>query len=644
MRLLPNQVPLVIGVTGHRDLRPQDVPLLEKEVRAIITRLRHDYFGGSTDATPFVLVSALAEGADRVVARVALSMGLKLIAPLPLPVEEYRKDFEPGLNANAGAEFDKFLSQAVAAPVMPFTSGNSIEAVRSDPNKRAEQYRAIGLFIVQNCDVLIALWDGSEKDMAVGGTGEVVTFKREGIPLAVSRSALASLDGSEIGPVIHILTPRMKAGSPASAVAIGPWGIEIVNRHRGGRFQRRFDGAKAFCAKLLRRGEKATSLSPQEKHNLDAWEVFATLAALTHEFNNEAVALEGSSGVPFDETGGIDNLFIDPDTGHLNEEARLRATNVAPHWCRLFGIADTLAKRRQAQFKFDWLRVFLLTVFAIFCFALAGHGGENVSNFSLAAYTVVVGIIYVLIIWARNRRDQERFLDYRALAEALRVAVYWSLLGIDEDESSGKKNLSGTTSTLINCYPIKQPNELAWIKICLRSLDLFYRPAATANTGPEMDSDAHRITRRFWVYGQLVYFQRQSALYNRHAEFLEGWAKLIFFTTPFFLVPFILSALGENQYLGIKPHEVFVAALGILPGVAAILSSYSERLGLTAQARQYDRMRMLFKRAYDLLPETLDAAAEHQARSLYLELGTEAMKESADWVAIYRQRPIAPVQ
>src|ERR1700743_2386768 len=134
MGLLPNQVPLVIGVTGHRDLKPQDVPLLEKEVRTIITRLRRDYFGGSTDTTPFVLISALAEGADRVVARVALSMGLKLIAPLPLPVEEYRKDFEPGLNANASSEFTEFLSLAVAAPVMPFTSGNSIEAVRSDPN------------------------------------------------------------------------------------------------------------------------------------------------------------------------------------------------------------------------------------------------------------------------------------------------------------------------------------------------------------------------------------------------------------------------------------------------------------------------------------------------------------------------------
>jgi hypothetical protein len=36
MEPLPDRLPLVIGVTGHRDLRDQDVPRLEQEVAAII--------------------------------------------------------------------------------------------------------------------------------------------------------------------------------------------------------------------------------------------------------------------------------------------------------------------------------------------------------------------------------------------------------------------------------------------------------------------------------------------------------------------------------------------------------------------------------------------------------------------------------
>ncbi|HEY4403702.1 MAG TPA: hypothetical protein VGN55_03535, partial [Xanthobacteraceae bacterium] len=68
MQPLPDRLPLVIGVTGHRDLREQDVARLEAEVAGIIARLRHDYLEDDGE-TPIIVLSALAEGADRLVAR-----------------------------------------------------------------------------------------------------------------------------------------------------------------------------------------------------------------------------------------------------------------------------------------------------------------------------------------------------------------------------------------------------------------------------------------------------------------------------------------------------------------------------------------------------------------------------------------------
>ena len=227
----PDRLPLVVGVTGHRDLREQDVPQLEREVAAIIARLRHDYLRDDAE-TPIIILSSLAEGADRLVARVGLAHGAHLVAPLPLPVEEYRRDFEPGLKPGNVTEFDALLAQAIAAPVMPFTPGNSLDAVRADSGKRAEQYRAVGLFIAQRCNVLLALWDGRDENMSPGGTAEVVAFKRQGIPLAVSGSARASLDASEIGPVIHVITPRQKTESPNLTVSVGPWGRKYVEQFR----------------------------------------------------------------------------------------------------------------------------------------------------------------------------------------------------------------------------------------------------------------------------------------------------------------------------------------------------------------------------------------------------------------------------
>src|SRR5438876_1031333 len=103
-----DRLPLVIGVTGHRDLRDEDVLELERLVATILTRMRSDYLGGDEE-TPVIVLSALAEGADRLVARVALAHGAWLVAPLPIPLEEYRRDFEPGIKRGNIAEFDSLL-------------------------------------------------------------------------------------------------------------------------------------------------------------------------------------------------------------------------------------------------------------------------------------------------------------------------------------------------------------------------------------------------------------------------------------------------------------------------------------------------------------------------------------------------------
>jgi hypothetical protein len=75
-------------------------------------------------------------------------------------------------------------------------------------------------------------------------------------------------------------------------------------------------------------------------------------------------------------------------------------------------------------------------------------------------------------------------------------------------------------------------------------------------------------------------------------------------------------------------------------GLAAALTGYSERLALQAQARQYDGMHELFQRAYELLPERIDAAA---ASLVHRELGIAALRENAEWITVYRQRPIQPL-
>jgi hypothetical protein len=651
MEALPNRLPLVIGVTGHRDLRDEDVPRLEQEVAAIIATLQREYFDGDQD-TPIIVLSALAEGADRLVARVALKAGARLIAPLPMPLEEYRRDFDPGLKPGNMAEFNALLAQAIAAPVMP-VRGTSLEAIREDRGKRAEQYRAVGIFITQHCHVLLALWDGDSANAAAGGSAEVVGFKRDGIPLYVSGSPRASLDASEVGPVIEIITPRAEQASHVEHIAVRPWGRAVLAHYRGDLLRRFWRSTKVFVGHFLHReiADPWAKLPAKDRRALETWEKFEALIDLNRKFNRDAEAQAAGANGRARLAKSLDSLFTYPPGDKLDADAKAKGLRLAPLWCGLYAVADTLALERQLEFKWDWIWLFGLGFAAFFCFAMFTHAGYVYVPFLVAYLAIFVAGIFVHSRAVR-RQDQERYLDYRALAEALRVAVYWKLLGIGPRYFNAKSDVgaedqidTNPVGVIANAYPIKQPNELAWVKVCLRTLERLDTPEG--GSAYRIDPGGHAIARRFWVEGQFEYFREQRNRHNELAECIKARSDVLLLASAFLLVPVLIYMRHYEvdvhwHKLGLE-HGILIV-VGLLPGVAAVLTGYSERLGLKAQARQYDRMQTLFGRAHELLPPEINADTMALAYALYHELGMEAMKENAEWVAIYRQRPIEPLK
>jgi hypothetical protein len=644
MNPLPDRLPLVIGVTGHRDLRDQDVQTLEREIAAIIERLRHDYLRGNAE-TPIIVLSSLAEGADRLVARVALAHGARLVAPMPMPIEEYRRDFEPGLKAGNAAEFDALLAQAIAAPVVPFTTSNSLAAVRADSAKREEQYRAAGLFIAQHANVLIALWDGNGTAMRPGGTAEVVAFKRRGIPLDILGSARASLDASEIGPVIHVVTPRQRETSAADAVSVRPWGHAVIRHSLGGRPQRVRDAITVFVANVFGRevAGRREHLSEEEHRELESWETFAALTTQTRTFNRDAARLS-ASGRRDQASASLEALFAFSSPLPVDGSAARQVTmERAPRWCRLYAIADALAQRWQIQFGRDWFHIYVWALFAFLCFVFFANVGAF-SNVLLILY--VLGFLGIVVVVGRAHveRHQGRFLDYRALAEALRVAMYWRILGIASPNGGAPDSLPPgvhNPGTIADAYPIKQPSELAWVKIALRVLELV--ESGDASVQGRLDTAGHAVVRHGWVHGQYAYFRTRGYRLKRHADVISAHGLVLAASAPFVIVPIVLAftspaPAGDESAL----RTILLIASGLLPGIGSIMNDYSERLALDARARQYDRMRMLFGRAYELVPEQLEQGNAALTRAIYLELGQEAMRESAEWVSTYRQRPIQP--
>jgi len=188
----PRYVPLVVGVAGHRDLSHSaggpGLEQLRQSVREAFEALR-----GKHRATPLVLLSSLADGADRLVAWIALELQICLVVPLPMPEPKYEATFRDDASI---AEFRELCKHAARVFVVGDPSSADAEA----------GYEQVGAYIARNCHVLVALWDGARTEKR-GGTAQVVRFLREGVPahLDPGRSLLNS---PATGPVCHINLPR----------------------------------------------------------------------------------------------------------------------------------------------------------------------------------------------------------------------------------------------------------------------------------------------------------------------------------------------------------------------------------------------------------------------------------------------------
>jgi hypothetical protein len=190
--------PYVVGVTGHRDLRPQDLAALRHEVTGVLETIRKQAPG-----CPVVLLSGLAEGADQLVAEVALEVGVLLAAVLPMPLEIYRTTMpEP-----AQKRLDDLLLRANFTITLPL-DGRTIDQIRDSDDAQAACYEELAVFLVRNSQALLALWDGKPSEK-LGGTGRVV------------RHAVAETrhSASQCRVVYHVMTPRLSGKGPAAPVA-----------------------------------------------------------------------------------------------------------------------------------------------------------------------------------------------------------------------------------------------------------------------------------------------------------------------------------------------------------------------------------------------------------------------------------------
>jgi hypothetical protein len=604
-------VPIVLGVTGHRDVREADVPLLRQAVAAILETFARRYHH-----TPLVVLSSLAQGADQLCAEVALQQGLQVVAPLPFPPTIYwqSSSFD---NDSARCRFDTLLHHpqvtAFVAPLpeaeIPSDEAGWARLVEMS-DERHRCYANAGGYVVLHCHALLALWDGDESDKSAG-TAQMVQFKRSGRPPESYPWTQPLLHWADSGPVYVVHTPRARIPAVPGAVA----------------------GRLDICYPLRPHSEGASSaqLTPTATQQQQEQQQFAAMCRSIDRFNRRLHA-----STPPTAQSQVTTLLgeaISPLPESFNRLALLREA------------AAALSRRFSPRVNRLTVVVFVAILLAALCFHLYAHDFQVVvvdEGYTLHvppylwAFIVLLLGAYALVKGVQFRRLEYQALDYRALAEALRVQLYWVAAGIGASVTSS--------------YPQQARSEMSWIRQAVQAYSLGLHECRTAFTRLALERQIAwlRTISHHWLAGQRDYYHRHHIANHRAyhrchygglALAMLGWLLALgLIAGDILAVPDSHAIAGSHGWSARHPQHGLLVPSGTLVVAGGLLIAYGERRTFEELARQYNHMYVLFAHSIEALQTALEGGDVAAAQHVLIATGCEALTEHANWLMLRRAR------
>ena len=576
------KIPFLVGVAGHRDLLPAEVPAIRAAVDELLRALR-----AAAPDVQIVLLSSLAEGADLLAADVACDLGLGVMALLPYSALRCRADLE---SDEARAIFDRTLARAERLE-LPLPAGVSEQNLSDDSGARDRQFRSAGAVVARYSSLLIAIWDGQETDHAAG-TARVVDYRRRGLPSEevpqLQRSDLL-LGAADNDLCYEIRCSRRRAAAGGNGTAMQTIGFVSGDQHLG--------TASAGLPQSL-----ATLLRRTAGFNRDVEEYGGQIARHGRRLRT-ATPYETPASLQY-----IDRLFTPADW-------------LGVHFRRCF------TRALRTRYALWALLALLLMTFK------KQHEGVG-GLLSILGVLLIFGLGWLLALWAHRRSWQRRYLDYRALAEGLRVEFYWELSGVRtqfEGEFAHESFLQ------------KQDVDLEWIRAAMRAVSLrcaLHRPTLLPN------GFAHTFAA--WVgdpdpvngSGQILYYRQRAQSLAHRQHIAEAIARAMLFGGLVLGIALAVAAAAELHGPPLLPpwlHSLMLWSLALLTVYGAIFEIYLGEKADRALIRQYRYMDSLFGFA---AREMRSARSEADKLELLRSLGHACLAEHAQWILAHRDKRI----
>ena len=518
------KIPLVIGVTGHLDLRSRDLATLREAVRGQLETIRQ-----RCPHTKPVMLCSLAAGADTLCAEVAEEMGITLWAALPMEQAEYEKDFAP-------EDLAKFRHQTERAERVYTVM--AAEAAPAEPD-RDFLYRQAGIHVAEHCHILLALWDGGKDRSGCGSAAAVNAMLRGnwqpawGTP---SRTAVNAL-------VIHIMTPRQ--------------------------------GTEGEAGEIRELGDR---------------ELMNDILDKTEEFNR-------LTEKPADDSYAI----LPEDAADEPELQRMEA---------VYQSADSLSQHSARQYRRILAELALTGTIITLAFLLYDEAGW-IWMILLCGAALVFGMLS--FGKAEKIACHRRYIEYRALAEAMRVQIFL--------------RYAGSSIETQRVMTWTQRMETAWI-LC-----------AVCAMNAEIPPKKKRDIRKCWVEEQRTYHGKAGEKASRQNQ--RNTAMLSFTLRCagiLYIITLVLELLGGGLIFQPVIHfsdpekmrTLMKILLGTLSAGSLFLADYYGKLSLERRITDYRKMRDFYRTMEERLQD------RGQRESLLVELAREELTENGNWCSYLR--------
>jgi hypothetical protein len=424
---------------------------------------------------------------------------------------------------------------------------------------RDRQYLMAGLYVANHCHVLCALWDGSEEG-GLGGTAHIVRYYLGG-PLPGARRAGDNLR-------------QMLSGDDDSLVRHFP-----VRRDSG------------------------TATTPGEPRWLTS-----------------SGRVCASAEIPTDYV----RLFVRMQTFERDRKRYVARTQreMPPEAVqRSLQEADGMAMHYQRIMVLALRAIHVLAVLMGITFLLYSDLGAPDWMLWMFLLFFAFGL---MIAAAAGRHDWHRkYIDYRALAEGLRVQSFWRRAGL---------SMTGDPEFAHDNFMQKQDVELGWIRNVMREVGLIPPPVSV-----DREKAVDEVIED-WVgfpgqSGQLGYYQRKSMLCERHDLRTRRLGQACLWAG----IGISLFLAAFHAGLDAATRNVLVTLMGALSLIAAVREAYAYRKADKELIKQYRFMHRIYRNART----ALDAAGSVREKCEILRaLGEAALAEHAEWALMHRDRPI----